>query len=136
MLAVRHRLREQLVHLDAILRIGEWLTRGIGESARRNGNVAQRPQPVEQGGIGQLLGCLGASSGRSESPNHSIKLVVTFMSDRLAPLEKVLELTRIDACVIEFRPGRVNKLQAVCLKSPQLAPAKMQQGQIGLEIEF
>src|SRR6516164_8162949 len=102
MLAVRHRLREQLVHLNAILRIGEWLTRRIGESAGRNGNVAQRPQPVEQGGVGQLLGRLGISSGRGESPHYGIKLVVTFMSDRLAALDKVVELIRIDARVVEF----------------------------------
>ena len=83
-------------------------TRGIGEVSGRNGDVAQRPKAVEQRGVRQLLGCFGIPSGRSESPDHRVKLGVTFMSERLAALEKVLELMRIDACVVKLRPGRLN----------------------------
>jgi len=58
------------------------------------------------------------------------------MSERLAALDKVLELMGIDARVVEFRLGRVDILQPVCLKAPQLTPAEVQQGQVRLGIQF
>jgi hypothetical protein len=72
------------------------------------GSSSSDSQPVEHRGIGQLLGRFGISSGWSESPDHRIKLVGTFMSERLAALEKVLKLMGIDARVVEFRLRRVN----------------------------